>query len=128
MPRLTITFCTDMFNQLQENATQKQIPVAHYARSLIDIGLRVEEAAAQNRDGNNKQKSEIDELGDLKKLWETDISWLLEALYLIRYLFRYLINNEKLSPEDNNNHIDEIINAAKNKAQSYVNGLLGEKI
>jgi hypothetical protein len=39
-----------------------------------------------------------------------------------------LINNEKLLPEDNNNHIDEIINAAKNKAQSYVNGLLGEKI
>jgi hypothetical protein len=39
-----------------------------------------------------------------------------------------LINNEKLSPEDNNNHVDEIINAAKNKAQSYVNGLLGEKI
>jgi hypothetical protein len=128
MSRLTITFCTDVFNQLQESATQKQIPVAHYARSLIDIGLRVEEAAAQNRDGNNKQKSEIDELGDLKKLWENDLSWLLEALYLIRYLFRYLINNEKLSPEDNNNHIEEIINTAKNKAQSYVNGLLGEKI
>jgi hypothetical protein len=33
-----------MFNQLQENATQKQIPVAHYARSLIDIGLRLDKA------------------------------------------------------------------------------------
>jgi hypothetical protein len=117
-----------MFNQLQENATQKQIPVAHYARSLIDIGLRVEEAAAQNGDGNIKKKSEIDELGDLKKLWESDLSWILESLYLIRFLIRYLINNEKLSSEDNNNHIDEIINAAKNKARSYVNGLLGKKI
>jgi hypothetical protein len=68
MPKLSITFHTDVFDQLQENATQKQIPVAHYARSLIDIGLWVEEAAAQNKDGNNKQKSEIDELGDLKKL------------------------------------------------------------
>jgi hypothetical protein len=128
MPRLTITFSTDVYNQFQENAAQKQIPVAHYARSLIDIGLRVEEAAAQNGDGNIKKKSEIDELGDLKKLWESDLSWILESLYLIRFLIRYLINNEKLSSEDNNNHIDEIINAAKNKAQSYVNGFLGGKI
>jgi hypothetical protein len=51
MPRLTITFCTDVFNQLQENATQKQIPVAHYALSLIDIGLHVEKAAAKKKTG-----------------------------------------------------------------------------
>jgi hypothetical protein len=48
-------------------------------RSLIDVGLRVEEAAAQNRDGNNRQKNEMDELANLKKLWEKDLTWLLEA-------------------------------------------------
>jgi hypothetical protein len=128
MPRLTITFYTDVFNQLQEKAARKQIPIAHYARALVDIGLRVEEAAAKKGEAGGDQKSEIEELGDLKKLWENDLFWLLESLYLVRYLVRHLIHNENLSPEDNRNHTDDIINKAKDKAQSYVNGLLGETV
>jgi hypothetical protein len=128
MPRISITFYKDVFNQLQGNATQKQISIAHYVRDLVDIGLRVEEAAAKNAYADGSQKSEIDELGDLKKLWENDLSWLLESLHLIRYLIRHLVHNEKLSPEENRHHTDGIINKAKDKAQSYVNGLLCDRI
>jgi hypothetical protein len=127
MTRLSITFYNDIFNQLQEKAVQKHIPIAHYVRDLVDIGLRVEEAAAQKKYGDNNHKSEVDELGDLKKLWENDLSWLLEALYLIRYLIRHLPHSEELLPEDKN-QTDDIISMAKNKAQSYVNGLFCEKI
>jgi hypothetical protein len=59
MPRLTIIFCTDVFNQLQESATQKQIPVAHYARTLVDIGSRVEEAAAKKKRLVGRHKKNI---------------------------------------------------------------------
>ncbi len=123
MPRITITFYTDLFNQLQENATQKQIPVAHYVRDLVDIGLQVEKAAAKKSHSGGNQKSEIEELGDLKKLWENNLAWLLESLHLIRYLIRHSTHDEKLLLEGNKSHTDNIINKAKDKAQAYVNGL-----
>jgi hypothetical protein len=124
MPRFTMTFYANEFDQLQINATQKQIPIAQYVRDLVAIGLRVEDAAAKKTQDDNTKKSEIDELGDVKKLWESDLSWLLESLYLTRYLVRHLMHNANLSLEDNQSHLDDIINRAKDKAQSYVNGLL----
>jgi hypothetical protein len=127
MTRLSISFYIDVSNKLHENAAHKQISIAHYVRDLVDIGLRVEEAAAQKKYGDNNHRSEVDELGDLKKLWENDLSWLLESLYLIRYLIRHLPHSEELSPEDKN-QTDDIISMAKNKAQSYVKGLFCEKL
>jgi hypothetical protein len=57
--KTNITFGTDVYNQLQENAAQKQIPVAHYTRSLVEIGLRVEEAAAKKKRPVGRHKKNI---------------------------------------------------------------------
>jgi malate synthase len=128
MPRILVTLSQNVFNQLQVSATQKQIPTARYARDLINVGLQVEEAIAKEENSDNSKKSDIEELGDLKILWKNNLSWLLESLHLIRYLTHHLAYSENLSPEENKNRTDEIIQKAKEKAQSYVEGLLEEKI
>jgi hypothetical protein len=124
MPRLSITFYNDIFNQLQEKAVQKHIPIAHYVRDLVTIGLRVEEAAAK-KEMNSSPK--IDELANLNQLWENNLSWLLEALHLIRYLIRTSTHDGNLSAEENKSLSDGIVTKAKEKAKFYVNDLLCEK-
>jgi hypothetical protein len=128
MPRILVTLTQNVFDQLQENATQKQIPIARYARDLISIGLQVEEAVAKEGNSNNPKKNEIEKFDDLKVLWRNDLSWLLESLHLIRYLTHHMIYSENLSSDENRNRTDEIIQKAKEKAQSYVEGLLADKL
>ncbi len=124
MPRITITFPKDVFNKLQENATQKEIKIAHYVRNLTDIGLRVEVAAAKQEN----IKGDRAELSDSKSLYENNLSWLLESLYLIRYLIRCLAVDENLLAEDSQSYSNDVIVKAKEKAQSYVDKLLEKKV
>jgi hypothetical protein len=51
--------------------------------------LRVEETTAKKEKTGGNQESEIEELVDLKKLQENDLSWLFESLRPIRYLVHY---------------------------------------
>jgi hypothetical protein len=124
MPRLSITFYNDIFNQLQGEAVQNHISIAHYVRDLVTIGLRVEEAAAKEEMNSSPI---IDELANLNQLWESNLSWLLESLHLIRYLIRTSTHDGNLSAVENKGLSDGIITKAKEKAKFYVNDLLCEK-
>lgn len=50
MARLNLLFPDAYLTQLQNQAIKKGISLARYARDLIDMGLRVEEAALQYKE------------------------------------------------------------------------------
>ncbi len=120
MHRINVTFSNEIFEKVKLASEKKQISYGQYVRDLVEIGLKVEEAAAQSNNQNNLKSNEIESLGELKILWKNNLSWLLETRYLIRYLI------ENSSTENREKQI-EILDKAKEKALSFVQGLLHEE-
>jgi hypothetical protein len=127
MPKTSIIFRDDVFNRLKKNAAERKISLAYHIRNLVSIGLQVEEASLRKEYDDNSDKNNREQ-NNLKIIWENNLSWSLESVQLLRYLIRYLIHAENLSQEANKDYIDSIISTAKEKAQTYVKGLLQEEI
>lgn len=47
MNRLTINLTNDQFNKIKTHAENKSMSLSYYGSTLLDIGLRVEQAAAE---------------------------------------------------------------------------------
>jgi hypothetical protein len=120
MERLTISFYDEIAQKLNKRAAKKNISVAQYIRDLVNIGLRVEEMSEQKKsenDGNDPLQAELE---TLKKLQRKGLDSSYESLYIVRHI---LIN---LLEEDPKKHV-EILDMAKVKSKSFVDGLLGEE-
>ena len=113
MKRINITLYDDMFNKIQDrikNTGGKSI--AHEIRELLDLALRIEEAA-KNNDEIEQQNDNEQILGMLKN----SLVWSLETRLLTRHLV------EKLASASGVNQSDILIKS-KDKAIAYVDGLL----
>jgi hypothetical protein len=117
MPKASIIFDKEIFQQLQKGALDKEIPVAEYVRGLVALGLRVEAAAENSTPPSNK-----DEISNVKMLWKNNLSWLLEPLYLLRHLTRYLV--DEFNAPKNAAYTNELINKAREKAESCVKEMI----
>lgn len=82
MPRLTINLTDEQFNKIKTYAENKSMSLSHYSRTLLNIGLRVEQAV------NEAQPSQANIMGlNISEYpWKTLLTWALESRYLMRYL------------------------------------------
>ena len=114
MSQISISFDPKTEERIRKNAQISDMTVASYVRKLVDIGLRVEEMSAHSEGG---QPDENSILAELKKLACRSLTANFETLYLQRYLLTQL-------PEEKAGTHNEMLDKAKLKAQSYVDGLL----
>jgi hypothetical protein len=86
--------------------------VADYIRHLIQLGLKVEEAAENHSNGHSKQSAALD---PQKKL----LTWELESRYLIRYLIQ---NGFERSLDERNAFLKEAKQKATARVEAWLNG------
>lgn len=99
------------FKKIKANSEKKSVMMADYIRTLIQIGLKVEEASELNM---RDQSSPLD---DPETHWKTLLTWQMES----RYLMRYLIKNGFQEPIEQRN---AFLKEAKEKAALRIQGLL----
>lgn len=121
MERITVSFYDEIVQKMTERATKKNISLAQYVRDLVSIGLRVEEMSEQKNSENDGDDSLQRELDALKKLQRKSLDSSYESLYIVRHI---LIN---LLEKDPARHT-EILDTAKIKSKSFVDGLVGEEL
>ena len=110
MKRSSINISEDDYKKIQAQAEKKSIALADYIRHLIQLGLKVEEAAEHHASGHSNYSASLE---PQKKL----LTWELESRYLIRYLIQ---NGFERSLDERNAFLKE----AKQKAISRVEALL----
>jgi len=120
MQRISIAFYDEIHAKLTERAKQKNISIAQYVRDLVGIGLRVEAMTEQKDTTNSSDEKLNSEMSAYKKLIRRDLDSSYETLYIVRHI---LIN---LLEEDPDKHA-EILNTAKVKSRSFVDGLVGDE-
>lgn len=94
MKQLCIRFDEKTFETLGKNSENKALKLSEYVRRLVEIGLRVEQASSALSTENDKELNAIDELGEIKLLWENLLKWVLETRLLTRVLAGNLLSND----------------------------------
>jgi hypothetical protein len=121
MKRINVTFYDEIIEKLEARTKAKKYgSVAQSIRELIDLGLRIEEAANQNSDKRNEK----DELGIVVDVMKNNLRWTLESLLIIRQILERINAN-------GNDQTNEILQHCKEQALNHVNKMfvkLGETI
>lgn len=117
MKQIPVAFDKNTEEKLRKNSKKKDMKLAQYIRSLVDVGLRVEEISEQNASSEGKSNL-TNELEFHKKLFHKDLLSGYETLYLTRYILSLL-------PEEKPGEHNKTLDTAKLKAQSFVEGLIG---
>jgi hypothetical protein len=116
--RTTVSFYTEVYQRLEERTKQKGLAsVGQSIRELVDLGLRIEDAAKSNDKGAGDEL--LDAILDLKNLFKSNLNWSLET----RLLTRLLVEKQADPTQENS---AEILKKCQERAQQYVQGLLGE--
>lgn len=118
MKQIPIGFDKKTEEKLRKNSKERDIKLAQYVRSLVEIGLRVEEMSEQKANKQNAKDELLDELIFHKKLLQKGLVSNYESLYLIRYILAHL-------PEDKLGEHNQMLDNAQMKAKSLVEGLSG---
>lgn len=114
MPRLTISLTDEQFNKIKILAKNKSMSLSYYGSSLLDIGLRVEQAVLETQ----KHPTTPIDLNTSECIWKTLLTWELESRYLMRYLIK---NGHYESTEQRNAFLRE----AKEKAAIRIDERFG---
>ncbi len=118
MKRTTITFYDEVYQKLESRVIKKSSQsVAQSVRELVDLGLKVEAAAAtanEIEEGNDITNA----LNELKDLLKSNLVWSLES----RLLTRFLVENNPAKSQENK---VEILETYKETAIQHVNRLVG---
>jgi hypothetical protein len=116
--RTTVSFYTEVYQRLEERTKQKGLAsVGQSIRELVDLGLRIEDATKSNDKGAGDEL--LDAILDLKNLFKNNLNWSLETRLLTRLLVGQQADpTQKIS--------SEILKECQERAQQYVQGLLGE--
>lgn len=110
MQQISISFDKKTEDKLRKGAKKSGLSIAHYARRVVEIGLKFEEESEKNtKTGASKN--------DIKKLLTKDLSATVETLYLVRYLLT-------LMPESGGRKHQQMLEKAKVTAQAFVEGLV----
>ena len=119
MNRINVTFYDETYEKLEQRMKNKSIKsIAHCIRELVDLGLKIEEAASKN-DENQGEDEVMDMLIDLKKQLKNNLVWSLET----RLLSRYLVEN--ISEDDQDKKL-AILEKYKKKANQHIEKMLGK--
>lgn len=113
MEQITLKLDDSLLEKMKARmATKECKTLSQCARELIDLALKVEEAAASDKGDSN----EI----DMMELIKNNLIWSLETRFLIRFWLQHSqqIDTEKTS---------EFMTSAKNRATEAVNEILNHK-
>jgi len=116
MERITISFYDDVYDKLKIRAEKHHHPIAQTTRELVDLGLKIEEAAASS-DKHINGDDILNTLVELKMMLKTNLLWALETRLLSRFLTEH---HADTLPEKR----IEILSLYKQKAQEYVDGFM----
>lgn len=119
MQRITISFHDENYEKLKSRAEKHNHPISQTARDLVDLGLKIEDAAA-SPDQQTKGDDLMESLVELKTMMKTNLSWVLETRLLSRFLTE---NHGAMTPEKR----IEILSLYKQKAHEYVNEIMVKK-
>lgn len=114
MYRTSISIKDVDFKKIKAHAEKKSLITADYIRTLINIGLKVEEATQTRLEP--QEPSALKDNED-SAAWKNLLTWELESRYLIRYLIK---NGFQETIEQRNAFLRE----AKEKANAKVEQLL----
>ncbi len=113
MKRTSIRIPDDDYKKIQAQAEKKSLLPADYLRYLIQLGLKVEEAAEKN----HGERSPFLNIEEHILLWQTQLSWQHETCLLVTHLIDILT---QASMKDR----DALMKDAKEKARAQVHALL----
>jgi hypothetical protein len=117
MKRLNISFYDEIYEKLVARAeTSKEKSIAQGVRELVDLGLKLEEAAKQTDAKETENDSE-----KIIEMLKNILIWTMET----RLLTRYIVES---SPGENKQKLIEKLNEYKETSASYIKGMLGEAI
>ncbi len=85
MHRTSIGIKDADFKKIQANAEKKSLNTADYIRMLVNIGLKVEEAAEKSL---ADRPTQTDHPQDTEALWKSLLACGLETRFLIRHLIK----------------------------------------
>jgi predicted CopG family antitoxin len=120
MERSTVTFYDEISEKIKRRAEKNgNQSFSQAIRELVELALKVEEAAEKSVDGTKEIDGLAKALSELKRLSEINMSWSLET----RFLSRFLVDNQ---PNIDSEKKLEALKTYKEKAQQHVKGLIGE--
>jgi predicted CopG family antitoxin len=118
MKRINVTFFEETYEKLEERMKKNgDKSIANSIRELVDLGLKIEEAARKNQGNHGAEEDSRELIAMLKK----NLIWSLETMFLARHMVSGMPVN-KAAGETN------ILEACKDRASNYVMGMLGEVV
>lgn len=119
MRRISVSFYDEIYEKMEKRSSKKNLAsVAQSIRELVDLGLKVEEAATDSSE-DNEENSLSALLSEIKNLLKNNLIWSLET----RLLSRFLVEN---TSEVESAKAIEVLGKYKEKAQNMINGMLHE--
>ncbi len=117
MKRINVTFYDETVEILKERVEKNgSRSVAHEIREIVDLYLQIEKLREKN--GENSIDDTLKKLIDMTK---KDLIWSFETRLLARHLIEHL-------PGEGQQNSSEILSICKEKANSYVEGMLDEAV
>jgi hypothetical protein len=117
MKRINVTFFDEIFEKLEDRMQKNSSKsIAQSIRELVELGLKIEEAANNSNDKN----SGADPLDSIVNMLKSNLIWSLET----RLLTRHLIEKNAVTLADDDK---SILDVCKERAANYVMGMLGEE-
>lgn len=116
MKRINVSFFDEVYEKLEERMQRVgDKSIAQSIRELVDLGLKIEEAATKNQG----KESSNDALTSVINMLKNNLIWSLET----RLLTRHIVEKTSATEADSSKNILE---TCKERATNYVKGLLGE--
>jgi len=113
MQRVTISFPEETLKDLEKNAANRGLSLAHYLRELVELGLRLEGVESQLPTPISQASLEKTAAEGGVDFCKLPLEWALESRYLLRYLVDSLVQHsaEKRAA---------VLSTATEKAQKFV--------
>lgn len=120
MKRINVTFYDETYEKLEAHMSKsKSKSISHCIRELVDLGLRVTEAAQKNNNGEEEDEI-LNAVTKIQKQLKSNLGWVLET----RLLTRYMVENLQCNVDENK--ID-VLEKYKESANNYVKGMFAEE-
>lgn len=117
MEQITMRIDGEIYEKIQVRMEKNKCKtLAQCARELIELGLKVEEAAA----AHDKDHREEDSLESLAHLLKTNLCWSLETRFLVKF---FMENSQKFEK----NELRIFVEKAKERAVIVVDDLIRQQ-
>jgi predicted CopG family antitoxin len=119
MNRINVTFYDETYEKLEDRKKSKgSKSIADCIRELVELGLKVEEAANKNN-AEEQGDGVLKTLMEVQKQLKNTLIWSLETRLLTRYMVEHM-------PEGNKEQQLAVLEKYKESANNHVKGLLDE--